>query len=151
VVQTIKLNSKLCLACNTCQLACILARAKKRNINELIFDTHIPLPRLRIILKANKLTLQKCIHCKKPKCMDACKHEAIYKTDDGFVLIEFEKCEACWECIEACPFDSIRKHEELNRPIKCDMCLPVGGKPTGGQACVEACPTGALCYVEAKR
>jgi len=54
--------------------------------------------------------------------------------------IEFNpsKCDACGDCIEACPYDMLHKSDNPKLPIAgfCTLC---------GQ-CMEACPEDALCY-----
>ena len=59
---------------------------------------------------------------------------------EGVVTIVEENCIACGSCMEACPYEGIYLHEELDVYLKCDMCR---GR-IGGPICVETCPTGAL-------
>ena len=96
-------------------------------------------------MKGRLLTL-KCLHCQKPKCMEACEFDAITKGEDGKVIIDLEKCTGCWECVEACPFRSIQKDEIREKAIKCDFC-----KGYGMPACVSSCPTDALTIVEIRQ
>lgn len=96
-------------------------------------------------MKGRLLTL-KCLHCRKPKCMEACEVDAITKGEDGKVIIDLEKCTGCWECVEACPFRSIQKDEIREKAIKCDFC-----KGYDMPACVSSCPTDALTIVEIRQ
>jgi len=78
-----------------------------------------------------------CRHCARPKCAEECPVNAIYRTEEGLVLVDHGSCIGCRACAEACPFGAIFFHPEIPTPIKCDLC---GGEPE----CVKWCPTGAL-------
>ncbi|MFM7838924.1 MAG: 4Fe-4S dicluster domain-containing protein [Chitinophagaceae bacterium] len=42
----------------------------------------------------------RCVHCKRPKCIEVCKSGAIAKNDDGTVTIIDERCTGCFECVD---------------------------------------------------
>jgi Fe-S-cluster-containing hydrogenase component 2 len=48
----------------------------------------------------------------------------------------------CKVCTIACPFGTVNYNQATGKVIKCDLC---GGNP----ACAQACPTGAITYVDA--
>lgn len=57
------------------------------------------------------------------------------------VALSRSRCEACWECVEACPNDVLgsvsfgpHRHAVVAHPDDCTGCL----------ACVRVCETGAL-------
>lgn len=135
----IKFNNNKCTACKTCEIACAVAHSISNDVKIAIFEVPRVMPRVNVVVKNEKIKVLRCVHCKKPKCIEACENSAINKEDDGRVIIDKEKCIGCWKCIESCPFDAIFKNEELNIAIKCDLC---GCAET--LACVEACPTEAL-------
>lgn len=140
----IKLVSDLCTACKACEIACAERHSKARSYPEFIWESPRPIPRVRIRCKGPKIVAVRCFHCRKPKCLEACESSAISKVD-GKVLIDLEKCTACWSCVEACPFGSIQKDEKNEVPVKCDLCTEYGT-----QACVISCPTGALEFFESE-
>lgn len=79
-----------------------------------------------------------CMHCRRPRCMEACPEDAITKRDDGVVLIDAEACSGCMMCIEACPFGVIQFDDDKGVAQKCTLCverLEAGLQP----ACVAAC------------
>lgn len=84
-----------------------------------------------------------CFQCPNPECMNACPEEAITKNDRGVVVIDVNKCNACGECVSACPYGMIEQYNS-GIPYKCDLC---GGNP----ACVEECNFGALVFKEPDR
>ena len=84
-----------------------------------------------------------CHHCRKPICGEGCPTKAIYKRDDGIVLIDTLACIGCRYCEWACPYGAIQFDVERRIATKCDFCYDdVGaGRPP---ACVAACPMRAL-------
>jgi len=71
-----------------------------------------------------------------PVCADACPVGAL-KRSDGVVRLDESTCISCMKCVEACPFGAMYVHDDVEHPIKCDMC-------DGAPECVEKCPKGAL-------
>ena len=91
-----------------------------------------------------------CNHCDEAACMKACKVEgAIYKREDGLVVIDPEKCTGCASCVSVCPSHAIFLNESLNIAQKCTGCAHLldSGEWTETR-CVDACPTGALKFME---
>jgi len=90
-----------------------------------------------------------CMHCDNPTCAQACPTEgAIYKRDDGLVIIDPIKCTGCRKCMEACPYDVIYFNRDLNIAQKCTGCahlLDAGWKET---RCSDNCPTLSIRIVD---
>jgi Fe-S-cluster-containing dehydrogenase component len=89
-----------------------------------------------------------CNHCEKPSCIGSCGQGAIYKREDGIVIIDPEKCNGCGACIDACPYDVIFKNDDLDICQKCTGCTHILDNGYEQPRCVEACPTGALGWGE---
>jgi formate dehydrogenase iron-sulfur subunit len=90
-----------------------------------------------------------CRHCLEPACVSACPVGAMYRTPEGVVLYDSQKCMGCRYCMMACPFGIPRYEWESAAPLvqKCTLCygrLEQGGLP----ACVETCPQGVLTFGE---
>ncbi|MGC8594234.1 MAG: 4Fe-4S dicluster domain-containing protein [Candidatus Kryptoniota bacterium] len=88
-----------------------------------------------------------CMHCENPTCASVCPVGAFYKTIEGPVVYDANKCIGCRYCMQACPF-AVPKYQ-WNKPdpkvTKCDMCydrIKAGKQP----ACVEACPAQARTF-----
>lgn len=89
-----------------------------------------------------------CMHCDKAPCKEACSAGAIYKRDDGLVVIDPVKCTGCKLCVDACPYKVIFFNEDLNLAQKCTGCAHLLDKGWQEPRCVDACPTQALRFVD---
>lgn len=86
-----------------------------------------------------------CFHCKEPPCLKRCKENAIYKTEEGFVLVDPEKCKKKKRCLIACPYRNIFINPDTKKADKCTMCahrVREGVLP----ACVQTCTGNALMF-----
>ena len=89
-----------------------------------------------------------CTHCDDAKCMKVCKPGAIYRREDGMIIIDPAKCTGCKLCPDACPSQSIYFNEDLNIAQKCTGCSHLMDDGWDVPRCVDACPTEALRYGE---
>lgn len=91
-----------------------------------------------------------CSHCQNPACQAAATVEgAVYKREDGIVIIDPEKSKGQKQIVDACPIGAIYWNEELEIPQKCTMCahlLDDPDYPGKEPRCVEACPNQALIF-----
>ena len=90
-----------------------------------------------------------CRHCLEPACVSACPVGAMYRTPEGVVLYDSQKCMGCRYCMMACPFGIPRYEWDSPAPLvqKCTLCynrLEQGQLP----ACVETCPEQVLTFGE---
>jgi tetrathionate reductase subunit B len=85
-----------------------------------------------------------CNHCDNAPCMKACQVNAIYKRDDGLVILDPVKCTGCKACVDACPYHAIYFNEDLNLAQKCTGCAHLLDNGWKEPRCVDACPTQAI-------
>ncbi len=93
-----------------------------------------------------------CLHCEEPPCVPVCPTGASYKrSDNGVVLVDYDKCIGCKYCSWACPY-GMRELDAKQRIMKkCTLCidrvtdnsLPEAERKP---ACVLACPTSARIF-----
>jgi Fe-S-cluster-containing dehydrogenase component len=165
------IDVKACIGCRRCVYACV----KENNIGRDSGFTYIQVLEMapgEIDLDDSKLDYTEggrpdkwylpvqCMQCAKPTCVYGCPVQATWKEPDGIVLIDYEKCIACRNCMVTCPYfarhfnwvePSVPK-DEVNPEVpleekagvveKCTFCVQ---RTRNGQttACVEACPVGA--------
>ena len=88
-----------------------------------------------------------CQHCADAACMKAAP-EAIYRREDGMVIIDPEKAKGNKAIVDSCPWGVIYHNEELDLPQKCTGCAHLLDRGWKEPRCVDACPTGALTFGE---
>jgi tetrathionate reductase subunit B len=86
-----------------------------------------------------------CNQCDHPPCVQVCPVGATFKTQDGVILVDEDRCIGCRYCIQACPYGARYLHPEKETADKCTFCyhrITKGMLP----ACVEVCPTQARIF-----
>ncbi|UCH43478.1 MAG: carboxypeptidase regulatory-like domain-containing protein, partial [Dehalococcoidales bacterium] len=69
---------------------------------------------------------------------------AVYKKDNGIVIIDPEKAKGQKDIVDACPYGAIWWNEEQNVAQKCTLCAHLLDAGWKEPRCVQSCPTGAL-------
>ena len=83
-----------------------------------------------------------CMHCDNAPCMESCPVEgAIYKREDGMVIIDPVKCTGCRNCSDTCPYDVVYFNEDLNIAQKCTGCAHLLDDGWEETRCTDNCPT----------
>lgn len=88
-----------------------------------------------------------CMHCDDAHCIKGAKDGAVYKRDDGIVIIDPVKAKGQKAIVESCPYGAIWWNEDLDVPQKCTFCAHLLDKGWKEPRCVQACPTGALRFL----
>jgi len=102
---------------------------------------HGSVPKVKVEYKP-----QPCMHCDNAPCIEA-GGGAVYKREDGLVIIDPEKAKGKKELVDSCPYGAIYWNEELSLPQKCTGCahlLDEGEVPR----CVDSCAVEALKFGE---
>ncbi len=87
-----------------------------------------------------------CMHCEDAPCIKASQNKAVYRRQDGIVIIDPKKAKGQKELLSSCPFRVIYWNEEKKVPQKCTFCAHLLDAGWKEPRCVEACPTGALIF-----
>jgi Fe-S-cluster-containing dehydrogenase component len=85
-----------------------------------------------------------CMHCDNAPCIKAAQNGAVYKRNDGIVIIDPVKAQGQRHLVDACPYGAIWWNEEHTLPQKCTLCAHLLDQGWKEPRCVQACPTGAL-------
>jgi len=78
--------------------------------------------------------------------MQLAENDAVYKRDDGIVVIDPVKAVGQKQIVGTCPHRMIFWNEEKQLPQKCDLCAHFLDQGFTKPRCVEMCPTGALIF-----
>ena len=147
------IDLSVCNGCYTCQFACKdehcgndwtpIAKPQPKigqfwlKLDERVRGT---VPKVKVAYRPHL-----CMHCDEAPCMESCPVEgAIYKREDGLVIIDTEKCTGCRNCMDACPYSTIYFNENLNIAQKCTGCAHLLDSGWTETRCTDACPTLAI-------
>jgi Fe-S-cluster-containing dehydrogenase component len=162
------IDTQRCIGCGSCVRAC----AAENKVPDGFFrtwieryvvgleDSHVDSPNggkdgfppLQVGFVATKhfFVPKMCNHCKETPCIQVCPVGASYRTLDGVVMVDGERCIGCAYCVQACPYGSRFITPATHTAEKCTWCyhrITKGLKP----ACVEVCPTGTRAFGDMKR
>ncbi len=107
-------------------------KAKERGQNPFIDVAYLPVP---------------CMHCDDAPCVKAASDGAIYKRNDGIVIIDPVKSKGQQNLVDACPYHQIWWNDRLGLPQKCTFCAHLIDDGWSKSRCVQSCPTGALSMI----
>lgn len=149
------LDMSRCIGCYTCVIACKMCYGTRPGVNYNAVNTVEwgEYPNAR-----RQYTLSMCMHCDNAPCVSVCPVGATYKTEEGPVVVDYDKCVGCGLCVANCPYGArhlveddetafegqVMNYEEesasrLKVVEKCTMCYAraqEGLKPM----CVDHCP-----------
>ena len=140
------IDLRRCIGCHTCSVACKSEHAIEKHswmTVSTVGGVHMDSPAGRYPdLKMDYLP-KACMHCAEAPCIEACSSGALYRREDGIVLVGTERCDGCQMCMEACPYAVITFNEQKRVIEKCDFCyerLDEGEEPF----CVSCCGMKAM-------
>lgn len=91
-----------------------------------------------------------CQHCENAPCMKAARDGAVYRRDDGLVIIDPVKAKGQRQIVDACPYHAVFWNEELQIPQKCTGCAHLldGDEPIHTPRCVDNCHVDVIQFGE---
>ena len=96
-------------------------------------------------IKVNYLVVP-CMHCDNAPCARTAQNGAVYKRNDGIVIIDPIKSKGQKELLLSCPYRGIFWNDEKGIPQKCTFCAHLLDQGWKRPRCVEACSTGVLVF-----
>ncbi|TCS81276.1 4Fe-4S dicluster domain-containing protein [Tepidibacillus fermentans] len=129
------IDTTRCVSCFACRLACQMKNELEQDEAFIHFVEKEEgiYPKVKVHI----LPIQ-CQHCENAPCMKVCPTGATYKTADGIVLVDENKCIGCKYCVSVCPYNARIEVKQSKTIQKCNFCsseLEKGGEP----ACVKTC------------
>ena len=138
----------LCIECEGCYEACRSRHGTDRlGSSEVRYGlTEVP---------------RNCHDCVVPECIDKCPYGHITRSPESGEIVISDSCIGCSKCAEGCSFNAIQMHPVKGLDLehyfpgrdpaardpyiaqKCDNCTGYAE-----QACISACPTGALFEID---
>jgi len=85
-----------------------------------------------------------CLHCDDAPCIKDSPEGAVYKRDDGLVIIDPVKAKGHPEIVETCPYKVIYWNEGAQVAQKCTGCAHLLDEGWTETRCSQICPTGAI-------
>lgn len=89
-----------------------------------------------------------CQHCAEAPCMAVAKDGAVYRREDGLVVVDPVKAKGQKAVVDACPYHAVFWNDELEIPQKCTGCAHLLDDGWSVPRCVEACAHDALRFGE---
>jgi carbon-monoxide dehydrogenase iron sulfur subunit len=146
----VKVHAERCVACKRCIQNCAIAHSKSKNLFDALTETPAPRPRVKLHMIRGAAVPTECRHCEAAACVLVCPTGAMYKTHQGGpVLVDDERCIGCRSCVLTCPWGVPEAYLEGEQITKCDLCID-RLRQDQIPACVEACPTQCLEFVDAE-
>ena len=156
--KAILVTPEICIGCRACQVACKswnqLPASKTKNNGTYQNPPDLESNTFNIIRFAEVpsqenpvrwlFVSRRCMHCEDAGCVKICPSGALYKTAEGAVAYDRDKCIGCKLCSTGCPFD-VPRYDKEGKVSKCHLCFDrIAANMT--PSCVKTCPTGALKY-----
>lgn len=116
----LNIDHPLCWGCLTCEVACKQEMNAPNGVRLIRVQESGP----RQVDGKPEFLFQVavCRHCEAPPCAEACPEQAVFRRDDGIVVLDAERCTGCRACMEACPYEAIAFDAAAGVAQKCNLC-----------------------------
>ena len=95
------IDLETCTGCQACTTACAMEndRLPGESWQDVLFYSEGQYPAMEL-----SWLPRPCMQCENPSCVSVCPTEATWQTEDGVVLVDWDKCIGCKYCMVACPY-----------------------------------------------
>lgn len=87
-----------------------------------------------------------CNQCEDAPCIKVAQEGAVYRREDGIVIIDPEKSKGQKQIVESCPYNAVYWNEEQNIPQKCTFCAHLLDEGWDTPRCIQTCPTDCMIF-----
>jgi Fe-S-cluster-containing dehydrogenase component len=97
------IDQQKCVGCDSCTVSC----TSENNLPPGV--VYRPVPKQEAGTFPNmawQFTPKPCMHCDQPPCVPVCPVKATWKRDDGIVVIDYDICIGCRNCLASCPYNA---------------------------------------------
>jgi Fe-S-cluster-containing dehydrogenase component len=98
---TMVIDQQKCVGCYSCTVSC----CAENNLPPGVVYRPVPRHQVGRFPTVNWVfTPRPCMHCDNPPCVPVCPVKATWKDPDGPVVIDYDVCIGCRNCLAACPY-----------------------------------------------
>lgn len=97
------IDQQKCVGCSACTVSC----NSENNLPPGV--VYRPVPKVQVGKFPNVswvFTPRPCMHCDNPPCVPVCPVKATWKREDGIVVIDYDICIGCRNCLASCPYNA---------------------------------------------
>jgi molybdopterin-containing oxidoreductase family iron-sulfur binding subunit len=97
------IDQQKCIGCCACNLSCNTENNLPPGVvyRPVLRQEVGKYPNVRRIF-----TPKPCMHCDNPPCVPVCPVKATWKREDGTVVVDYDICIGCRNCLQACPYSA---------------------------------------------
>ncbi len=97
------IDQQKCIGCTACTISC----CAENNLPPGVVYRPVPRRQVGRFPAVNWVfTPRPCMHCDNPPCVPVCPVTATWKDADGAVVIDYDICIGCRNCVAACPYNA---------------------------------------------
>ncbi len=134
------IDQNRCIGCHACTVACKDEHEVPVGVNRTWVKY---IEKGAFPATSRHFAVLRCNHCDNAPCIEICPTVALYRSPDGIVDFDNDRCIGCKSCMQACPYDALYIDPDHNTAAKCNFCahrVEIGLQP----ACEVVCPTQAI-------